>query len=79
MDAIKHNPTRLYKCDKTGITIVQHKHTKILGLKGKRQIPSLQSATGISCDSRQLYESNWTHHFSVTCISKKKYETRTDE
>jgi len=34
---------------------------------------------GISCDSRQLYESNWTLHSSVTCISNKIYETRTDE
>ena len=44
MDNIKHNPARLYNCDKTGITIVQHKHAKILGLKGKRQTSSLQSA-----------------------------------
>ena len=44
MDTIKHNPARLYNCDETGITILQHKHTKILGLKGKRQISSLQSA-----------------------------------
>jgi len=34
---------------------------------------------GISCDSRQLYESNWMIHSSITCISKKIYETRTDE
>jgi len=34
---------------------------------------------GISCDSRHLYQSNWTLHSSVTCIPKKKYETRTDE
>jgi len=27
---------------------------------------------GISCDSRHLYESNWTLHSSVICISKKK-------
>ena len=44
MDTIQHNPARLYNCDKTGITIVQHKRTKILVLKGKRQITSLQSA-----------------------------------
>ena len=44
MDTNQHNPARLYNCDKTGITIVQHKQTKILGLKGKRQISSLQSA-----------------------------------
>ena len=57
MDTIKHNPARLYNCDKTGIAIVQNKHTKILGLKDKRQISSLQSAergslvTVINCTS----------------------------
>jgi hypothetical protein len=44
MYTIQHNPARLYNCDETGITIVQHKHTKILGLKGKRWISSVQSA-----------------------------------
>ena len=44
MDTTQHNPARLYNCDETGITIVQRKHTKILGLKGKRQISSLQFA-----------------------------------
>ena len=44
MDTIQYNPARLYKGDETGITIVQHKHTKILELKCKRQITSLQSA-----------------------------------
>jgi len=29
MDTIQHNPTRLYNCDETGITIVQHKHENI--------------------------------------------------
>ena len=33
----------------------------------------------ISCDSRQPYESNRTLQSSVTCISKKIHETRTDE
>ena len=32
-----------YNCDETVITIVQHKHKKILGLKGKRQISSVQT------------------------------------
>jgi hypothetical protein len=44
MDTIQHNPARLYNCDETGIKIVQHKRTKILTLKSKRQIISLQSA-----------------------------------
>ena len=39
----QHNPARLYNCDETGISIVQNKHMKILGLKGKHQITSLQS------------------------------------
>jgi hypothetical protein len=44
MYTLQHSPARLYNCDKTGIYIVQHKHMKILGLKGKRQISSVQSA-----------------------------------
>jgi hypothetical protein len=44
MDNIQHISERLYNCDETGITIVQHKHTKILGLNGKRHRSSLQSA-----------------------------------
>ena len=44
MDTIKHNSARLYNCDEPDIPTVQHKHTEILGLKGKRQTSSLQSA-----------------------------------
>jgi len=44
MYTIEHNPARRHNSDETGITILQHEHTKILGLKGKRQISSLQSA-----------------------------------
>jgi hypothetical protein len=43
-DTIQHNPARLHKCEETGITFEQHKHTKIFGLKSKRPISSLQSA-----------------------------------
>jgi len=44
MDTIQHNPARLYNCEETGITIVEHKYVKIWRLKGDRQIFSLQSA-----------------------------------
>jgi hypothetical protein len=44
MYTIQNNPARRYNCDKKGILILQHKHTKILGLKEKCQISSLQSA-----------------------------------
>jgi hypothetical protein len=30
--------------DETGITVVQHKTSKVISLKGKRQVPSLSSA-----------------------------------
>jgi hypothetical protein len=70
MDTIQYNPARLHNCDETGITIVQNKHTKILGLKGKRQISSLQSAERGSLV---------TLHSSVTCFSKKWYEKRNNE
>jgi len=29
MYTIQHNPVRLYNCDKTVITIVQHKHKNV--------------------------------------------------
>jgi len=46
MYTIQHIPARLYNFNETGIAILQHKHTKVLGLKGKRQISSVQSAEG---------------------------------
>ena len=57
MYTIQHNPARIYNCDETGMNIVEHKHTKILGLKGKRQTSSVQSVERGHCDSRQLYKS----------------------
>ena len=78
VDTIQHKPARLYNCDETGITIVQHKHTKILGLTGKRQISSLQSAergflvTVVICMSP-------TGHFIPPLLVFKKNETRSDE
>jgi len=63
MGTIQHNTARLYTCNEPGITIVQHKHTKILGLKGKRQISSLQSterASLVTVATRMIR----TEHFS---------------
>jgi hypothetical protein len=81
MYTIQHtsNPARLYNCDETGITILQHKHTKILIDRQASDIFCSIRKTRTSCDSCQLYESNWTQHSSVIYISKKIYETRTDE
>jgi hypothetical protein len=79
MDTTQHNPARLRNCNKTGITVVRHKHEYIRIERQASDIASSVHSMGISCDGRHLYESNWTLHSSITCISKKKYETRTDE
>ena len=78
MDTIKHNPARLYNCDETGITIVQQKHTKILGLKDKRQLSSRQSAEGRSLVTVGNCMSP-TGHFipPLLVFPRKNYETRT--
>jgi len=73
MYTIQHNPARLYNCNETGITIVQHKHTKILGLKGKRQISSVQTAergslvTVVNCMSQN------GHFISPLFVFPRKY------
>ena len=41
---INFNPNKIFNVDETGITVVQHKTTKIIGMKGKRKISSLSSA-----------------------------------
>jgi len=80
MDTIQINPARLYNCDKTGITIVQHKHTKILKLKDKRQLSSLQSAErNLLWHSSPVWVQLYTSFFRYLYQKKKKYEPRTDE
>ncbi|XP_072389756.1 uncharacterized protein [Diabrotica undecimpunctata] len=50
------NPAqRIFNVDETGLTIVQHKHSKVISMKGKKQVSSLTSAergkliTAITC------------------------------
>jgi hypothetical protein len=76
MYTIQHNPARLYKCDKTGITIVQHKHTKILGLKGKRQVSSVSSADRGSVVTVITCLSPTGRFIPPLLISKKIRETK---
>lgn len=35
---------RIFNVDETGITVVQHKHSKVISLRGKKQVSSLTSA-----------------------------------
>lgn len=37
MEKINFSPHRLFNVDETGITVVQHKQSKIIGLKGKKK------------------------------------------
>jgi hypothetical protein len=73
MYTIQLNPARLYNC--YFCTAQTHENIKI----ERRQMSSVRSADLGSLDSRHVYESNKTLHFSFTCISKKMYETRTDQ
>jgi hypothetical protein len=41
---IKFFPNRIFNVDEMSITTVQHKSSKVVGLKGKRQVASLSSA-----------------------------------
>jgi hypothetical protein len=79
LDKIHHSPSRLCKCDETGITVVQHKNTKVVGLEGKRQITALQAAerraliTIVTCMSP-------AGHFvpPLVIFPRKKYEKGTN-
>jgi len=80
MYTIQHNPARLYNYDETGITILQHKYTKILGLKVKRQISSVQSAERGSLVTI-VYCMIPNGHFIPPLLTfpRKIYETISDE
>jgi hypothetical protein len=43
MEKIKFSPNRLFNVDEAGITVVQHKTSKVIRLKGKCQVASLSS------------------------------------
>lgn len=44
LEKVNFNPCKVFNVDETGITIVQHKQTKIIGMKGKKQVSKLTSA-----------------------------------
>ncbi|XP_022824970.1 tigger transposable element-derived protein 6-like [Spodoptera litura] len=43
LDKIKSAPHRVYNVDETGITVVQHKRSKVVSMKGKKQVGALTS------------------------------------
>jgi hypothetical protein len=75
IDKIRHSPSRLYNYDETDIAVVQHKCTKGLGLKEKRQIGAHRGGVIIvvTCVSPAA------HFVPPLVIFPKKYETRTNE
>lgn len=44
MNKIGHDPSMIYNCEESGISIVQHKHIKVIARKGKKQIGAITSA-----------------------------------
>lgn len=43
LDKVKNQPHRIYNVDETGLTVVQNKTSKVVGLKGKKQIGAISS------------------------------------
>ena len=41
---VNHKAHRIFNVDETGITTVQHKHSKVLAMKGKKQVTALTSS-----------------------------------
>ncbi|KAJ4449107.1 hypothetical protein ANN_00502 [Periplaneta americana] len=41
MNTVNHSPNRLYNCDETDLTVIQHKGNKLVSLKSKRQVGML--------------------------------------
>jgi hypothetical protein len=41
---INFNPNRLYNCDETGVSVVQHKNMKVISMKGMKAVASLTSS-----------------------------------
>jgi len=79
MDTIQHNLARLQLRRNRYHYCTAQTHENIsIERQASYNFSSIRR-TGIPCDSRHMYESNWTLYSSITCISKKKYERRTDE
>jgi hypothetical protein len=73
MYTVQHNPARFYKCDETGINIVQHKRMKILRLKSKRQTSSVHSAEWRSLVTVVNCMSPTRHFIPPLLVFQRKY------
>lgn len=76
MDKINYDPKILYNCDETGLTIVQHKTTKVISLKGSRQVGSVSLAERCSLITVFTYMCA-TGHFTppLLVFPRKKIKT----
>ena len=41
---VNHPVHRIFSADATGITAVQHRHSKVVSMRGKKEVASLTSA-----------------------------------
>jgi hypothetical protein len=41
---VDHKAHRIFNVDETGITTVQHKHSKVIAAKGKKQVAAMKSS-----------------------------------
>ena len=64
MDVIKYSPNRLYNCNETGLTVVQHKVNRVISLKEKWQVECVSSA-----ERGFLHERSWPFLSSAISFS----------
>jgi hypothetical protein len=60
----------LYNADETGASVVQHKNTKLMAMKGKKAVASLTSAV----HGGNTHERGGSLYTNFGCVSSKEHE-----
>jgi len=76
MDEKHFSPTRIFNADETGLTTVQGKPSKVIALRGKKQVGSLTSAERGQL-SGGLHVCSWAIYPTTYGLSENSHETRT--
>ena len=69
-----HPAHRIFGVDETGITTVQHRHSKVVSMRGKKEVASLTLAERGSLNHFcHPYECYWNIHSTINHVPEKKY------
>jgi hypothetical protein len=71
---INFNPNRLYSCDETGVNVVQHENTKMIAMKGKKAVASLNICrTWMPYHGGNIHECGESLCTTFGCVSSKEH------